>query len=626
MNKIKIISLILAVLLMFSVVGCKEPDNGDEDITATATNIVENGVSDYKIIYSTTAGDYVKTAASEIQHFISLSTGCVLQVVTDENVTITENSKYISLGQNKVTEYYNFNVLESEVGTRGYRIKTKDNTVMISGAAAQGFGTLYGAYEFLEHSINYFCYDPWYGIRYDKKSKVELLDFDLMDKPDIEYIMYPSGRVEFETTEARRMKMEGYEDMLMTDYGTVHNDFEYLPPNEYKEAHPLWYNSKENPKQLCYTAHGDETEYQLMIDTIAGKMIEMLDKYPEKVNMALTEMDEQIWCDCNACSESNKKYGGNSAVCVKLCNAIAEKIENHYKALEQEREFYILFFVYMKTEDAPVKEENGKYVGIDKSVYCNKHVIPFIATMYTQNRIADYNSDKNRTSRTLIEKWNALSEKMAIWTYCVSFENYLIPYNAMTCISTNVKFFKEMGTVMYMNNTAYVANATAFESVRRYLNAQLSWDTEADVNDLLDRYFKNYYAEAGDVMQKFYNDWSVRYMYNFEEFRLSGKDDTMPTSDMYPYPVLKQWMGYLDQATKIINENYVGEEARDYLNAIDTERVSIYYLMINLHSEKYKPTDLLNLKKEFKQICSRVEIQHIKLDIPLDNLFAEWGI
>lgn len=626
MIKTKLISVFLVLILCFSYVGCTNNKPKDETLVETGINIIENGSTDYKIVISPEAEANVKSAATEMQYFFKLSTEVIMPIITDENITITKDSKYISIGQNAITKHYNFVVSEEDVGTRGFCIKTFDNSVLISGATSIGFGSLYGTYDFLSKVIDYECCDPYYGTYYEQKNVVKLYEFDYSDKPDIEYNLFPSGRADMEGTYAHRMRLESYSDMLMTEFGSVHNFFDYLPPSTYLKDNPKWYDSPTSPSQLCLTAHGDELQYNLLIKTVAEKMISMMDKNPEMVNLAFTEMDVQTWCTCSKCSSEKNKYGGNSAVCVKMCNDLAEYIENHYNALNIDREFYIYFFVYMLTEDAPVKKVNDNYVGIDDSVYCNEHVVPWIGTMYTQFRLVDFYDERNANAARLIEQWNALSGKIAVWEYCVSFVNLLIPYNTMTSIPNSFKFFKDNNTVLLINNAGYVSNNTAFEGVRRYLTSKYSWDVNADYNELIDNYFSKCYGRAGDIMKQYYNDWVVRCQYVLDNNGIRINDVVCPREEDYPYALLKQWISYLDEATAIINKYYDEKESANYIKAIDTERVSLYYLMVELHSDKFSDADLLNLKKEFKSICLKVGITNINGNDSLSTVYAKWGI
>jgi len=623
MKKVKIPSKIIAIVLCFISVFCMF-------FTTSCGNnknlkVIDNGQSDYKIVVSDGASNYVRTAAAEIQYFLKESSGYNMEIISDANIEIIKDAKYISVGTNAITEHFKFKVSKDKVGTRGFCIKTKNNIVMINGATELGYGTLYGAYEFLSRAVDYECYDPYFGTYVAEMKTVEVPKLNITDKPDIEYSMYPSGRAEQEQTLAHRMRMEGYTDVLMTDYGTVHNDFSYLPPKEYLNEHPKWYNDPTSPKQLCYTAHGDANEYSLMLETISDKMIQMLDKYPEYVNMAFTEQDVQSWCSCETCTAEKNKYGGNSAVCVKLCNDLAKRIEQHYKDLDQEREFYIYFFVYMQTEDVPANKVKNKYVPVDDSVRCNSHVVPYIGTMYRQHRKLDFYSEANASAAKLIEGWSSLADHVAVWTYCTCFADYLFPYNSVSCIPNNLEFFKKNKTVMYINNSAYITTETGFGSLKRFLTYKYAWKTDSDYNTLIDDYFENYYGFAGDVMKKFFNDWMIV----TQRDNGRGGDIVTCTKEMYPFAILKRWIDYLDEAVEIIEKNYTGKKAENYINAIDTEKVSVYYTMLQFHSDMYSPTDLLNFRKEFKRICEKVGIYYISQTgegTPLSGLYSQWGI
>jgi hypothetical protein len=211
------------------------------NVNATQDYLVKDGKSDYKIVVSKDAPAVILTNVNTMVNYIKQATGIVLPIVTDENVSYTEQEKIISIGYNALCKQLNLDA--SNLGASGLRILTKGKSIFIYGKTDDG--TRCGLYEFLNQILDYEFYaEGCVSIAMNVKN-IPLMNYDITDLPD------------FELRNRGYEIMDNYEyrnstDAIATLCGAQwHNSFKCLPPETYKTDHPAWYATSGD--QLCYT-------------------------------------------------------------------------------------------------------------------------------------------------------------------------------------------------------------------------------------------------------------------------------------------------------------------------------------------------------------------------------------
>ena len=105
-NLTKVISLLLCAVMLFALASCNQNDTPTNNkLDKTAYNLVQSGVSEYKIVVAATATDNERFAANELSNFLNLATGAELEIVTDEEYTSSD--AIISIGNTKQAQSAN---------------------------------------------------------------------------------------------------------------------------------------------------------------------------------------------------------------------------------------------------------------------------------------------------------------------------------------------------------------------------------------------------------------------------------------------------------------------------------------------------------------------------------------
>ena len=211
----KLLCLIIALMLSFTLVSCKTDDSVDdgnngggddgtttefynpnekEEVSLTNIVFVSNGVSDYKIVIP--EGHNRKDtyedcyAAYEIQYFVHDATGVTIPVIEDTEITgLDENAKYISIGDTKIyADSDMYGTLDFDIlGNDGIKIETYGNTVVANAFGLNG--KLYTAYGFLERIMdwNYYAEDIWTMTEDDV---IYMKDMSVVDIPTFQQRQY----------------------------------------------------------------------------------------------------------------------------------------------------------------------------------------------------------------------------------------------------------------------------------------------------------------------------------------------------------------------------------------------------------------------------------------------------
>ncbi len=479
------------------------------DVPATSYYLINDGVSDYKIVLPTTPAGYEEYASTELQKYFEKATGVTLPIVKENqlSVSFSESSKYIVIGDTQIAKDKGVTADLNTYGSRGFRIKQQGSNVIMLGG--ESMGTLCAVYEFLHHQFGFEAY----AINYTKintgVTTQNLLAFDISDIPDAEfthgyyYERYREG--------ALTMRYNFYDEIFISATGQPwHNTFEYVSPDTYKDSHPDWFT--DDGKQLHYSAHGNASELQAMQDLVYNKMTAAIDRDFANGNyykyIGFIHEDNNYFASDSSVDEFKATYGDAypAAMVIQFINPIAERLEQYMIDNHDGREMNIVLGAYLKLKDAPVTNvgttENPVYQPIDSSVVLNENVSVMIAAIE-----ADYSREfawHNSLSRN-VAKWNAITTKdePLFWFYdfysmysMIYFDNTYNLKNVLGVAGTSAFVF---------NETAQPHMINPFGELKTYLTSKLTWDNGADLNELVDDFFDDYYGVASESMWKMYD-------------------------------------------------------------------------------------------------------------------------
>ena len=649
---VKHIAIALAgCFLMGSLASCAKAINNQEaleyttieqvegthqfNIQPTNKKLVENGTTEYKVVVSEIPTDLEKTALKELIYFFNEATGISLQTVLDTQVSFTDTAKYISLGENAYTAQANIVADTKALGDTGLMIQTKGNSVFLLGA--KGRGTLHAVYEFLTQAFHYEYFSSNI-IQIDKNVKnLPLMQYDIVDVPDYEYNVATYGYVRGSETIRNRYRMVEDKSLFIPVGGKLyHNSFEWLPKESYFESHRKWYS--DDKTQLCYTAHGDEKEYNLMLAAALQKAKTLLSDstYADATILTFTQQDTKTWCDCDTCTSELQKYGANSAVVVKFVNALRRLIDTWFEmdGAEYKRDFKLLFFAYHLTNRPPTvyNEKTNTYKAIDSSVKCVPGVgVYFAETLgdYQQNFTEQYNRDIGQN----MSGWGACAEDLFFWSYNVNFSHYLTPYNSFSAMQDIYKYGAKNNVHFLFDQGQYNQDGkpTGWCMLKIYLSSKLAWNVNENMEELIDKFFNAYFGPAATSMKNMFDTFRVQAFFN-EHNGYSGATSVLHNAMQDKYwsrPLLEDWLSATKQALQDIQTVKETDPSlyEAYKLNIHIERLSPIYMLIELYDSAYSEEVVRNYQKEFLQIATEIGITRVDetKNTPA-NLYLKWGL
>lgn len=633
-NTKRIISVALGCVfsasLLFST-ACKSNESSSDDsvsqepeIVFTDYALVENRTSDYVLLLPAEATPTEKICAAEINLFFSEATGVILPIVNEGTTEAASAQQFISIGETQKASAQSVNVNYNKLGVCGYVVKTLEDDVYIFGDDP---GIVYGGYEFLRQQFDYQYYaDSIYKIN-KNVSNVKLADFDVKDIPDIEYRQTGYGFEKYAANDSMykyRMRLNDMQPAGAGVNGSWHNFFNAIPPEKHMAEHSNWYSDDGN--QLCLTRDRDGLAAEMK-----NVIVDMLEEDPTLKYIHIGQQDVRSWCECSKCVETISKYGGyRSSTLILFVNKVSELLEPYLT--EKKLDVKLSMFAYHKTTDAPVVEdtENGGYklISNDLKLRPNINVLyaPIDADYYTS--IDDPDSD-NAIYMKNLQGWDMIANQLLMWIYTENFKHYLQPFDNFASIQRNLQLAKEADVFWLYNQAQWNNyNATGFSKLKAYITARLMWDVDSDIDFLIQDFFDGYFGEASSTMMEVFEDFRTWRAHCYYELGWEGDCSAAPKEKYWPYQKVKYWLDKIDEAyTKI--EQYKTTNSEKYNVLYDTiclESIAFRYQMITYNYSYFSDTQLLEMKRSFKQDATRLNITKLNEKENITDLYTSWGV
>lgn len=628
----KFISILSVFLMMVSVVGCankcnktKTDDkqsqavdnsaNHYQSITETNNYLVRNGMTEYYIVYPEDPDKAMSDAVSELKYFFKEATKIDLRSVTDVGMTHDDSNKVLSIGRTNLFKTSGLTIDENRLGNDGHIVKTVGNTIYMVGGGYSG--NLYAVYTFLEKAFNYdtFVRDSF---TIDKVSTFKLYNYDVVEIPDImnrrpgtDYDVNKMTDYD-EVMNYNRLRVYNakygtlpihYEYTPLSNKGVTHNAPCYLPDYIYKEKHPYWYSTAV-PQDLCYTAHGDETELSLMIEEVAKKIEYSLTLYTPKeyphMNLAVIQkLDAPGECACDGCMEQKTKYGTQSAAVIKFVNRVSQKVvewmEKPENADYKRINFKFGFLAYHQFTQAPAiyNESTKKYEPIDESVVLSKNSFVQHAPIYNFDTQSSLYHEVNEGGLESMERWQAVCSESSysLWSYGNRPSRPMYYYDSLNHFNNDYfRFLYKNGKVgLYFCERNYSdGTTTGFEHLKDYVQSKLTWNCNLDMNALIEKWFNGVFGDAAPYIRQYFDEL------RFHTLKTAEENGMVVINSMYygidnkkywPYYLQNRWLKLFDQAVEVIAplESKNCELYDKIMKNIMTEYIAPTYIMLNFY-------------------------------------------
>ncbi len=607
----------------------------------TEDYIVKNGSFEYQIVLPAIQTAIETKAYSEFTVLLKRAIGNVpVSLVFDSAITeFKPTDKYISIGQTKLLdpEFANVEYDADQLAKNGVRIKTVGKSIFLIGGVDNGI--LNAVYTFFNLAFNYEQFTKNCLVIDTNVKNLKLIDFDVVDLPDIEYNTATYGPTQSYTTPVEADYMALKQDGITRDdiakeismskerlkfYGQTNHYLLNLvsgkfgtqtsgsnhatmvvysepnkkaPGNENIEIkHDKWYAG--GNKQLCFTCHGDKEEIVNMQRFGANYFISLMkknpvSKYPGAEYYPFNNQDGGGYCECEHCqasmAEFNGTYAGANILFVNdMCDMIKEEMEKSLNDGDDSNDdwvrpnFKIMLSAYDRTKFAPAEynEELGKYVTLNGlEIHEN---IYYTTTAYPFGRYELYD-ERTMNLVASVQAWGDILTNFGIWDYA---NNYQASGVFMDCLNGfSSEKAQHMAALNVKWRTTEVASGkevvSSWFNLTYYIIGQQCWNSVYDAEELIDKFFDAYYGPAADTMKALYYNQRTFFMHQQEQYYIKKNNSILGvgytgwTATDFPYDTIKGWMAQIDQAIRDI-EPYKAVDMDIYQTYLD--RVDIEYL------------------------------------------------
>jgi len=615
-----------------------EYKDGIHEINYEVTNElwVENGQSEYKIVIPEQTTDMYDLAAEELSDLLYEATGAKLSIIKDsECASFTGDSKIISLGDTRQADQAGV-VEGKELDKYGYIIKTVGKSIFIEGNTDIAVSN--GVYGFLEEEVAFDCFtrDTYYV---EKTKNLSFKKYAVRDVPDIKIMDAgtPYGKGKPKVT--RRFRAVDRGEFVAGEV-SVHSAFKYLPPSIYdnpdgENYHPKWYS--DDRTQICYTAHGDETEFNALKRKVADLAIAEFKKDIDRTMFIFSQEDKITWCECDTCSASLNKYGANSAVVIQFCNQVASLI-NEWMATEEgipyARDYDILYLSYNLTVDAPVvyNEETGEYAPVDDSVVCAPHTCVMFAPIEMDYQHSLY-APCNKKFLTAFLGWRVLSPKFNFYTYSTNYNYNMYPFECFNTYRELYRFAAESNTHFFFDHqqTGQEAGSTGWLVLKNYIASKIYWNVNRNMEGLIEKFFAYTYGEGAEEVYTVFKEFRTLWQKNLvKSCRTLSVYGIINKPEYWPLETLRRWDGLFDEAIEKISywKKADPDKYERLYKEITTERIAYEYILVDLYETQLDPNDALKWKLQVKEDCARTGITIVDSDKgeTLAQVLTRWGV
>ncbi len=645
---VKLLCIALCLISVFSCFACApqnalppafnptgEPedskvDGGIEDITISESTRIftADSQTEYLIVHGGSA--QMIEASNFLARQLYSATGAVFEIKSVSEVTYEETGKYIAIGCKEWFENAGLTMTTHDLKSTGAYIKNKGDDVYIQSQGIYGYQC--GVLTFLKYVVGYEMY-AGDTIVFTKKGDT-LPDMEIAIRPDYEL------RTVSDTVTGEEEYGWGYQknsEIYMKPAGgsTWHNTHEFLPPSEYKAKHPKWYSDGAGV-QLCYTAHGDEVEYEALVNEVVEKLKVVVTDNPDVSNVTFTVMDDTRYCTCSHCLARFDHYGTEAGSIIIFGNKIASRLNDWLESQapegEKPREVIVFIFAYYKAEMAPTKLVNGEYKPIDDAVKMDEHLGVYMAPILYEYNKSIYH-EENDASRENAKAWSVLTDNIHLWLYDTNFWHYMYPFDSWDVQISYYRFYSDIGVdnIKTMGQYYDMSNPTAFTALKRYIHAKAQFDVNVNYLELVNDFFANYYGEAGVPLKKMFDEiggWMDYLDETYEEVSGYCYCDVNAKAEFWPRNMLMRWMGYIDEAYEAV-EKYKDTDPTRYATLkkhILQESLFPRYALLDFYSGTFTANELAEMRRSFKEDTFNLNDKQVQEHVYFEATFESWGL
>ncbi len=459
----------------------------------------------------------------------------------------------------------------------GFFIEVAPDTVRLAGTTPTA--TCYAVYDLLEQLGCRWFMPGEIGEAVPRLTQVQLQIDSRVELPDFKgrtLQSLPAG----EATDlwALRNKLGGER------FPSAHSWNRLVPPERYFETNPEYFalvDGERTPRQLC-------TSNPMVAALAAGAIIEEHGTNPEKTWFGIGPNDGGGFCECPDCTAQDTgqtdPFSGEVSITdrfLRFANAVAAQVHDVYPDIR------FAFYAY------------HSYMLPPREVMPDPSIVPAIAPIRLCRLHGMGNSvcPERNFHQHLIREWTKLSPEVYHRGYSYNLAGPNLPLNYVSRWGYEIPYSRRAGiSGMRIETQMSWANYGPLG----YVMAQLMWDSQQDLEALMEDYYDRFYGPAAKPMQLYW-----MYMDRQRRNAPFHTGNAVNIPDIYSADNMKYLAQRLADATRVTKDDHPYDErvkiatrSWDYLNA---------FLQMREAAESYRWADANAALNEMREVGAWLE-------------------
>ncbi len=243
----------------------------------------------------------------------------------------------------------------------------------------------------------------------------------------------------------------------------VHTFERLVPAEEFFESHPEYFSmingertAKHLYSQLCLS---NPEVLAIVIERVKG----WLRENPLAEIVSVSQNDSFVigsYCTCPACAAVDAEEGSPAGSLIRFVNAVAEAIEPEFPKVAIDT----LAYQYSTVPPKLTRPRHNVMVRMCTGG-CSSHAID--------------ECDRNGGTRSWIEGWEKICDRLYIWDYTTDFAQYLNPFPNLPTHQRNAQFFANHNVKGVFEQGNYTGGKSGeFGELRSFILTEVLWDPD----------------------------------------------------------------------------------------------------------------------------------------------------
>ncbi len=327
-----------------------------------------------------------------------------------------------------------------------------------------------------------------------------------------------------------------------------------------------------------------------VLKIVTAELKKRMKENPDAKIWSVSQNDNYSYCQCPECSKIDKREGSPSGSIINFVNKVAKEFPDKI----------ISTLAYQYSRKAP------KYIKPLKNV----NVMLCTIECYRTHPIAEDTSSSGFLND--LTEWSNITNNIFLWNYVVQFTNFISPFPNFQVLQPNVQLFKKYGVKMIFEQGSGNRQASEFEELRSYIISKLLWNTQVNVDSLINDFLWGYYGEAG----KYIHDYIYLMKSELLKSNLSLNIYGSPVDGINNYltpDLIDKYNRLFDQAEDAVANNSV------YLNRVKIARLPLKYAVLEQAKFYRTGENGLVIKKSGNTFITNPKINSLLEDLYTDT-------